>query len=200
MAKMNAPEIEIIDAPEAKTLSRRLADGSITAFMWALWLYLLLPILNVVVWVAGIHFFYSAVIAPADARNILGLMSTVGWAILAVFVILRIWGLYNYWAFGRHDRRRAKDMSTIYGLARFHRIPPSRILALQDSREIVWPAYRTPDRAREVEDWLAAKRQAGVTPIRQETQSDHGTRHSVMETAQQKSEGNARARTSRFGT
>ena len=182
MDKLNLSGIEIIDAPEVKSLSRKIADYSVTAIMWVLWLYLLVPLINLILWGLGIHYFYNTVFATTTASDIMAMMSTAGWTILGVFVVLRIWGLYNYWAFGKHDRRKAKDMSTIYGLARFHRIPPSRILSMQERREVVWPMYRTLHPDRDVEDWLEGRSGSGgnVTPIALQASSDYaGATHDI---------------------
>jgi len=162
-------DIRIIDAPKAKSLPRKIADYGFTTLMWALWLYLLMPLVNLLLWALGIHYFYTQVISTTTSDDILGLMHAAGWSILGVFVTLRIWGMYNYWAFGKHDRRKTKDMSTIYGLARFHKIPPSRILAMQQRKEVVWPMYRSLHPDRDVEDWLAGKPSNNVTPITTQT-------------------------------
>jgi len=181
MNKENPSGIEIIDVPEVKTLSRKIVDYSFTAIMWVMWLYLLMPLINLLLWAVGIHFFYNQVMATTTAADIMAMMSAAGWAILAVFVVLRVWGLYNYWAFGKHDRRKAKDMSTIYGLARFHRMPPSRILAMQERQEVVWPMYRTLHPDRDVEDWLEGKTGRNVTPIRKQADEYAPSEHQEME-------------------
>jgi len=173
--------IEIIDAPEVKTLSRKIADYSITAIMWVLWLYLLLPIINMLLWAVGVHHLYNTVFTATSASDIMSMMNAAGWIILGVFVVLRVWGLYNYWAFGRHDRRKAKDMSTIYGLARYHRIPPSRILDMQERQEMVWPMYRSIHPDKDVEDWLAGKPERNVTPIRNRAEEYASTDQAEIE-------------------
>ncbi|MDX8411107.1 MAG: poly-beta-1,6-N-acetyl-D-glucosamine biosynthesis protein PgaD [Mariprofundaceae bacterium] len=162
MEKKNDSGIGIIDVPEAKTLSRKIMDYSFTAIMWVIWLYLLLPLISLVLWALGIHYFYNQIIATTNAPDVMAMMSMAGWSVLCVFVVLRLWGLYNYWAFGKHNRRKTKEMSSIYGLARFHNIPPSRILAMQERKELIWPMHRTLHPDRDIDDWLERKHATSV--------------------------------------
>jgi hypothetical protein len=76
-------------------------------------------------------------------------------------------------------------MSAIYGLARFHKIPPSRILAMQERQEVVWPMYyRTPHPDGDIEDWLEDKSKNNVTSIALQASSDYaGSSHDEIEAA-----------------
>ena len=98
------PEIEIIDKPKLKGFIRNIMELSFTSIMWVFWLYLFLPILTVVLWLTGIRIFYIEVIEDAGYRELINLWGKVGWSIIVVFLILRLWGFYNYWRFGKREK------------------------------------------------------------------------------------------------
>lgn len=132
------PEIEIRDNPKLKSFLRNVGEWSFTTLMWALWLYLFLPLLNVILWLLGIRFFYVEVFEKAGYVQLLNLLNKIGWGILAVFAILRFWGYYNYLRFGRKDRRKSTSSTTVGQLSESFNLPPEKIIELQSQKEVVW--------------------------------------------------------------
>lgn len=112
---------------------------SFTTLMWALWLYLFLPLLNVILWLLGIRFFYVEVFEKAGYMQLLNLLSNMGWSILVVFAVLRFWGYYNYLRFGKKDRRKFVSSTTAEQLSGFFNLPPEQIVELQSKKEVIWP-------------------------------------------------------------
>lgn len=133
------PEIEIRDNPKLKSFLRNVGEWSFTTLMWALWLYLFLPLLNVILWFLGVRFFYVEVFEKAGYVQLLNLLNKIGWGILAVFAILRFWGYYNYIRFGRKERRKSTSSTTVGQLSESFNLPPEKILELQSQKEVVWP-------------------------------------------------------------
>lgn len=133
------PEIEIIDNPKLKSLLRDVSELSFTTLMWALWLYLFLPLLNVILWLLGIRFFYVEVFEKAGYLQLLNLFTKMGWSILVVFAVLRLWGYYNYIKFGKKDRRKFVSSTTAEQLSGFFNLPPEQIVELQSKKEVIWP-------------------------------------------------------------
>ena len=62
------------------------------------------------------------------------------WIILVVFLILRLWGYYNYARFGKLNRRKSPAPATADDLSRFCNIPVERILMFQSQKEVFWPS------------------------------------------------------------
>lgn len=133
------PEIEIINNPKLKSLLRNVSELSFTTLMWALWLYLFLPLLNVILWLLGIRFFYVEVFEKAGYMQLLNLLGNMGWSILVVFAVLRLWGYYNYLKFGKKDRRKFVSFTTAEQLSGFFNLPPEQIVELQSKKEVIWP-------------------------------------------------------------
>ncbi|HLA00847.1 MAG TPA: poly-beta-1,6-N-acetyl-D-glucosamine biosynthesis protein PgaD [Thermodesulfovibrionales bacterium] len=133
------PEIEIIDKPKLKSFLRKTTELSFTSLMWGLWFYLFLPLLNLVLWVLGIQYFYIEVFELAGYKGLINLLLKAGWVILGVFLILRFWGYYNYWRFGKRERRKSFPSETLEKTVEYFQVSPEQIQDLQSSKEIVWP-------------------------------------------------------------
>ncbi|MFW6147478.1 MAG: poly-beta-1,6-N-acetyl-D-glucosamine biosynthesis protein PgaD [Thermodesulfobacteriota bacterium] len=133
------PEVEIIDNPKFKSLLRNVGEWSFTTFMWALWLYLLLPLLNIILWLLGIHFFRVEVFEKAGYLQLLNLAAKMGWIILAVFVVLRSWGYYNYFRFGKKNRRQFVSATSAQQLSQAFHVSPEQVEELQAKKEATWP-------------------------------------------------------------
>jgi biofilm PGA synthesis protein PgaD len=132
------PEIEIRDNPRLKRFLRTITEVGFTGIMWGLWIYLFLPLLNIVLWLLGIRYFHIEVIEHIGYKEFIGLLHNMGWIVLVVFIILRLWGYYNYMRFGRNDRRRRTPSITTEQLAGYFNIPIEEVENLQSKKEIVW--------------------------------------------------------------
>jgi poly-beta-1,6-N-acetyl-D-glucosamine biosynthesis protein PgaD len=73
----------------------------------------------------------------AGYRQLLELFGKMGWTILVVFLVLRLWGYYNYVKFGKKDRRKSAPSTTAEQLSEFFHVPPEQIPELQSRKEIV---------------------------------------------------------------
>ncbi len=132
-------DIEIRDNPSLKSFLRTITELSITGIVWGLWLYLLSPILSLVLWILGFRYFYVEVIEKVGYKEFFALISKMGWIILVVFVVLRSWGYYNYWRFGKRNKRRSVATSGIDQFAEYFNLHPDKVKELMSKKEIVWP-------------------------------------------------------------
>lgn len=148
--------MEIIDKPEKKSFLRKVAEAGFTVFMWGIWSYLLLPVLNILLWLIGIRIFYVELIDGAVYPEILDLLRKAGWSVLTIFVILRSWGIYNYRKFGKLKRRTSvgSDSGEQQLSEHFH-ISGEMIRDLQRQKEVRWPVYS--DSEETLSDWLSSK-------------------------------------------
>ena len=134
------PEIEIIDNPKLRSFIRNIGEWSFTTLMWGLWIYLFLPLLNVILWLLGFHFFYVKVIEKGGYIQLLNLLGKMGLAVLFIFGTLRLWGHYNYIRFGKKNRRKSVSPTTADQLSEFFNLPRDQVLEMQSKKEVVWPA------------------------------------------------------------
>ncbi len=135
------PEIEVIENPSLRSIPRIIGEWGVTVLIWAFWVYLLSPLLSLGLWLLGIHFFYREVVVSAGYVEFFVLVRKLGLVVMSVFLLLRFWGLYNYWFFGRRNRRNQVEETSFESLSRIFRLPVKVITELQDNKEIYWPPH-----------------------------------------------------------
>jgi poly-beta-1,6-N-acetyl-D-glucosamine biosynthesis protein PgaD len=139
------PEIEIRDNPKLRSLFRNITELTFTGFVWGLWAYLLLPIVNIAMWIIGLRFIEVSVIEQLGYKEMTDLISKMGWIVLTVFLTLRLWGFYNYKRFGKKSRRMSSPPVTIEQLAEHFNIPAEQVKYMQLQKEIVWENAGLPE-------------------------------------------------------
>jgi biofilm PGA synthesis protein PgaD len=82
--------------------------GALTAAFWAVWIYLVLPLLSLVLWVSGVRLFARE--TSADSYRVLAQTLIAYSSTLSVLVgLLALWIVWNVSRYGgTHDRRRIK--------------------------------------------------------------------------------------------
>jgi len=132
------PEIEIRDNPKLRSFFRNITELTFTGFVWGIWAYLLLPLVNVIMWIVGLRLIEKSVVEQLGYAEMIGLMSKMGLIVLIVFLILRLWGLYNYKRFGKRSRRKSSSPVTIEQLAVHFQISVEQVEYMQSQKEVVW--------------------------------------------------------------
>ena len=130
--------LPIEDKPNLRSFLRTTTEWSFTTAMWAIWIYLFLPLVSLALWVLGVPYLYQTLFREEVLQQLSTLMQRMGWTVLVIFVCLRGWGLYNYYVFGRRNRRKQSDPVTPEALARHFNLTPEAVRALQARKEIVW--------------------------------------------------------------
>jgi poly-beta-1,6-N-acetyl-D-glucosamine biosynthesis protein PgaD len=155
-------EIEVFDNPKLKSFWRHLTEGGITTLMWAGWIYLFLPLMNLILWFLGVRIFYVEVVQRTGYQEFLAMMARLGWAVVIIFIVLRVWGYYNLFRFGRKTRRiHIPSLRMEERLPGFFQISRERAAILQNSKESVWPWEEDP--LADVRKWLEERKPPGLT-------------------------------------
>ena len=132
------PQICIIDKPDFKSTGRKLSEMSITTFIWLLWLWLFLPVVNILLWMVGAETFYHTLIVDTGYIDFFTLARRMGLTVIMVFIIMRAWGYYNYWRFGRRNKRKNLPDATPAKISEIFRLSPDEIVTLQASKEVTF--------------------------------------------------------------
>ena len=103
-----SPRPLIIERPDLQSRSQRLISTTLTAFFWALWLYLWLPVVALVGWYAV--------------------------CIVALAGSLIVWALYNIFRFRGRERRKARPLVRVGQVAEHVGVEPDTLLAWQRAR------------------------------------------------------------------
>lgn len=130
--------IKVENHHHLRTSTRTVIEGGFTSMMWALWIYLFLPLFSVFMWVFGVHTFYIHVFEGTAIRELYEQLSQLGLTIVVIFLALRGWEIYNLYAFGRRDRRKNTVQVTASEVSQRFGLPVSQIAELQNQKEIVW--------------------------------------------------------------
>ncbi len=132
------PQICIIDKPDLKSKGRKLSEMSITTFIWLLWLWLFLPVVNTLLWMVGAQTFYHTLIVDTGYIDFFTLARRMGLTVIMVFIIMRAWGYYNYWRFGRRNKRKNLPDATPAKISEIFRLSPDEVVTLQASKEVTF--------------------------------------------------------------
>jgi len=118
------PQTEIIDKPELESVFKRFVEGSITAALWLIWLYWILPFLTIILWFLGIRIFYHGLFEGGVSTEIIEVFKNGGIAIIIVLLLETIWINYNYRMIfkKRGERRKFAEPATDAELAQYFNI------------------------------------------------------------------------------
>lgn len=136
-----ADNIELIDNPSLRTRLQTVTEWTFTSFFWILWIYLLLPLLNLCLWLFVGYTLYEKLIS--GYADFMLLLRNIGFIALAIFTGLRLWGYYNYRVFGRLNRRRHVPQADPNSMAEQFGITIDELQALQKA-EITRVSIRGP--------------------------------------------------------
>lgn len=99
----------IIHRPERQGGARRTAYGVATAVAWAAYVYLWMPLITLLAWLAGIRTAYSELFLRENAIDPF-LIMVLPLIALGCAVLLLGWAEYNRIRFQREDKRRKPDL------------------------------------------------------------------------------------------
>ncbi|MBU0758954.1 MAG: poly-beta-1,6-N-acetyl-D-glucosamine biosynthesis protein PgaD [Candidatus Omnitrophica bacterium] len=97
---------KIIDRPELKLPIVRLAEGVVTGFFWAVWIYFITPILTIILWIMGFKFFHSALFSTDDMMELLQIIHNASVVVLGIFFLNIAWIWHNYRIYKKTGNRR----------------------------------------------------------------------------------------------
>ena len=106
--------------------------------MWGLWIYFFMPIISFILWLIGVRHFYVELIEKGGYLEFLDLIHRLGWTIIVVFAILRLWGYYNYIKFGGLNRRKFPQPTRTGQLSDHYKVSDDLINEMQGIDEILW--------------------------------------------------------------
>jgi len=89
----------------SRARAQRIAEVTITALFWAAWLYLVMPLLSLLLWFAGIHLFVEEMIVRGGYEALRGELLHYGFVILGILLVISLWVIWNHQRYGRHNLR-----------------------------------------------------------------------------------------------
>lgn len=91
--------------PPAQSGMQRAAEFTITTLFWLAWLYLIMPLVSLLLWIAGIQLFMEEMIVRGGYQALIGELVHYGLVILAMLTVTLIWVYWNLRRYGEHEKR-----------------------------------------------------------------------------------------------
>ncbi len=117
--------------------SRRALEYGLTAVFWGLWAYLVMPLLSLMLWYAGIFLFTDRMITLGGYQAFADQLLQYTAVIFVMGLMLALWMTWNLLHYGRHDRRNVapRPVTTVQIGDAMH-LDTDCVTALQASRAI----------------------------------------------------------------
>jgi biofilm PGA synthesis protein PgaD len=132
----DAPEQMYFAAPEEMSQRERARDTLITAVLWAVYLYLWVPLVSLLAWAMGFEFAYDVMVRAGGARDLLPILLEYLVVISMIFSAYTIWSVSNRLRFRDLDRRSRRAPVRDDALSDYFQIPVSQIAAMR-SRQVI---------------------------------------------------------------
>ena len=100
----------IIDQTALKSPLRYLLEGSLTLFLWSVWVYWISPVVTALLWFLGITVFQTQVITKSGFSEFIDILRNGGLLVLLITLVMLSWIYYNYLWFLKRGERRNKDV------------------------------------------------------------------------------------------
>ncbi len=120
---------KIIDKPDLKSPLRNLIEGSLTAFLWAVWVYWMIPLLTLVLWLFGVRMFYLSIFNHIHLSELREILFNGGFVIIIILTLNLLWINYNYYLIFKRlgNRRKAPQAYSEEKLAGYFSIDPAAV-------------------------------------------------------------------------
>lgn len=126
----------IIEQPDFQSAKQRYGQRTLAFLGWAGWLYLLLPLVNIIGWGFGAQLFYEKIIIHSDKVELTALVIAYVILITVVLNMIAGWALYHIWRFAGKERRKPQPQPTMDDLGEYFRVKPYRIPQWQQSKRM----------------------------------------------------------------
>ncbi|MEM8843893.1 MAG: poly-beta-1,6-N-acetyl-D-glucosamine biosynthesis protein PgaD [Pseudomonadota bacterium] len=127
----------IIDKSEYVKPGQKATALGITLIFWAVFIYLLQPLLSIIAWWLNIKIFYNQMIVLGGYQAFL---ETLALYLIVIAILgggLILWGLINFWRFKNKDMRAESEMSSIDDVARDFGLNVDQLKNYQASNRLV---------------------------------------------------------------
>lgn len=138
----------IIERPDLQSWPRLLGSRLVTAAAWVIYVYLWLPMLTLLAWLAGIGIAYQQMIEYGGYQIALDMWTTFAIAILMLGSALLVWARINFYRFRGPDRRVAIGITDRDRLATEFALSPDQLGQLERCRRVRIDHYPNGDISR----------------------------------------------------
>ncbi len=136
MLPQTEPDL-IIERPELQTAVQRVGGVSLTLICWAIWVYLVVPLLSLFAWVVGAHTVHTVMLQNLGVDDLLQKASYYGAGILALVTVYMTWAVVSFFRYRNMSRRSAPEVPTSGMLGATHGLTHLQIQLLRSANRYV---------------------------------------------------------------
>lgn len=80
-------------------------EVTVTTVFWGLWLYIVMPLISALLWVAGVHVFVEQMFVLGGYEALIERLSAYGGVVLAMLAVISLWIAWNVRHYGHRNTR-----------------------------------------------------------------------------------------------
>jgi poly-beta-1,6-N-acetyl-D-glucosamine biosynthesis protein PgaD len=84
---------------------RRFTEYTLTTLFWLAWLYLILPLLSLLLWFAGVQLFMDVMVLEGGYQQLLTELRNYSLAGIVILLVVLVWVDWNIRHYGGHNHR-----------------------------------------------------------------------------------------------
>ena len=115
------------------------AEIVVTVLFWGLWLYLIMPLISLLLWFAGVYIFVDQMVTLGGYQSFIDTLYHYSLVVLAIMLTTFLWVWWNARRYGsvRNKRTLQPDSVSIAELAATADTTEDVIVALQSRRQVL---------------------------------------------------------------
>lgn len=116
---------------------RRLTELAVTVVFWGLWAYLVMPLVSLLLWFAGIYLFVDRMISMGGYQAFADQLIHYATVVFVMWLLLTAWILWNQMRYGRNERRRVRPPHVSEAkMAKAMGLEPEMVSSLRGQKEV----------------------------------------------------------------
>ena len=127
------PRPLIIERGYLQSRPQRWGYRSVTFICWMLWLYMFVPLLSLVAWLAGLTLIYEVLVQDLLMEDLQAILARYVPGLGILIITFFLWALSSYLRFRRTNRRRAVELVSKKELAESHHLEIAELEILRQA-------------------------------------------------------------------
>lgn len=127
----------ILNMPDLVARHTKIGSSIFTILFWAIFVYLWMPVITVIAWMAGLYHSYGEMTYMNEIDDLKHLALVYAMIVVALGGSLLLWALHEYLRFRKVNRRREPIAVNNHEMAAFINIHEDEITAGQNARRLV---------------------------------------------------------------
>jgi biofilm PGA synthesis protein PgaD len=127
----------ILNMPDLVSRHTKIGSSIFTVLFWAIFVYLWMPVITVVAWMAGVYHSYGEMAYTRDMKDLSHLAFVYAIIVAALGGSLLMWALQEYLRFRNVNRRREPVAVNNREIAEYVKLAESDIITGQSTRRLV---------------------------------------------------------------